>query len=64
MKQFKRPKEQLVEPEEGAFIDDRDVEGHSLPVPAPPGLRPNPPRGDGDRVIVGDDDDPEPHPIG
>jgi hypothetical protein len=43
MKKFKLPKDSLVEPEQGRrpgpgeqFIDGGDVEGHSLPTPAPP----------------------------
>lgn len=63
MKQFKRPKDQLIEPEDGAFVDEGDVEGHSLPIPAPPGLLPDTLHDGSDSVIAGDDDDREPHPI-
>ena len=42
MKKFKLPKDALVEPEQGheseEFIDEGDVEGHGLPVTAPPSL--------------------------
>lgn len=61
MKQFKRPKDQLIEPGDDAFIDDQDVEGHSLPVPAPPSLAPDRPGTGGDIVATDDDgDDPGP----
>jgi len=43
MKKINLPKDSLVEPEEGqqgpeGFIDEGDVEGHGLPVPAPPSI--------------------------
>ena len=42
MKKIKLPKDSLVEPEEGQgpdhFIDEGDVEGHGLPVTAPPSI--------------------------
>ena len=43
MKKIKLPKDSLVEPEQGRdprpwFIDEGDVEGHGLPVTAPPSL--------------------------
>jgi hypothetical protein len=37
MKKFQLPKESLIEPEDReGFIDGGDVEGHSLPITAPP----------------------------
>ncbi|HET8786323.1 MAG TPA: hypothetical protein VFM38_11860 [Candidatus Limnocylindrales bacterium] len=41
MKKIRLPKDSLVEPEEerqapDGFIDEGDVEGHGLPVTAPP----------------------------
>jgi hypothetical protein len=43
MKKIKLPKDSLVEPEQGrgpgeALVDEGDVEGHGLPVTAPPSL--------------------------
>ena len=43
MKKIRLPKDSLVEPEQGrqepdAFIDEGDVEGHGLPLTAPPSL--------------------------
>ena len=42
MKRIKLPKDSLVEPEESkgpeGFIDEGDVEGHGIPVTAPPSL--------------------------
>ncbi|HEX7347895.1 MAG TPA: hypothetical protein VF253_13985 [Candidatus Limnocylindrales bacterium] len=42
MKRIKLPKDSLVEPEESrgpeGFIDEGDVEGHGMPVTAPPSL--------------------------
>ncbi|HET9755480.1 MAG TPA: hypothetical protein VFP66_03175 [Candidatus Limnocylindrales bacterium] len=42
MKKYKLPKDPLVEPEKRdpseGFIDEADVEGHGLPVTAPPSL--------------------------
>ena len=39
MKKIKLPKENLVEPEQReGFIDENDVEGHGIPVTAPPSL--------------------------
>jgi hypothetical protein len=43
MKKIRLPKDSLVEPEQGrqepdSFIDEGDVEGHGLPVTAPPSL--------------------------
>ena len=43
MKKINLPKDSLVEPEEGqqgpeGFIDEGDVEGHGLPVTAPPSI--------------------------
>ena len=43
MKKIRLPKDSLVEPEElrqapDGFIDEGDVEGHGLPVTAPPSL--------------------------
>ena len=42
MKRIKLPKDSLVEPEESTgtegFIDEGDVEGHGLPITAPPSL--------------------------
>jgi hypothetical protein len=39
MKKYKLPKDSLVEPEQGeGFIDEGDVEGHGLPITAPPSL--------------------------
>ena len=43
MKKIKLPKDSLVEPEElrqtrDDFIDEGDVEGHGLPVTAPPSI--------------------------
>lgn len=43
MKKIKLPKDSLVEPEEGqqgpeGFIDEGDVEGHGLPLTAPPSI--------------------------
>jgi hypothetical protein len=38
MQKYKLPKESLIHPEDGGeqFIDGQDVEGHGLPVTAPP----------------------------
>jgi len=37
MKKYQLPKESLIEPEDReGFIDGGDVEGHSLPITAPP----------------------------
>jgi hypothetical protein len=46
MKKIKLPKDSLVEPEEerqgsDGFIDEGDVEGHGLPVTAPPSVGQN-----------------------
>ena len=42
MKKITLPKDSLVEPEQGpapdGFIDEGDVEGHGLPITAPPSL--------------------------
>ena len=42
MKRIKLPKDSLIEPEESrgpeGFIDEGDVEGHGIPVTAPPSL--------------------------
>jgi hypothetical protein len=42
MKRIKLPKDSLIEPEESSgpegFIDEGDVEGHGIPVTAPPSL--------------------------
>ena len=42
MKRIKLPKDSLIEPEESrgpeGFIDEGDVEGHGMPVTAPPSL--------------------------
>ncbi len=43
MKKITLPKDSLVEPEEqgqrpDSFIDEGDVEGHGLPVTAPPSI--------------------------
>ena len=42
MKKITLPKDSLVEPEQGqgpdGFIDEGDVEGHGLPLTAPPSL--------------------------
>lgn len=42
MKRIKLPKDSLVEPEESrgpeGFVDEGDVEGHGIPVTAPPSL--------------------------
>jgi hypothetical protein len=40
---FKLPKESLVQPEDGGehSVDGQDVEGHSLPITAPPSNVPN-----------------------
>jgi hypothetical protein len=45
MKKYKLPKDSLVEPEQGTppgdeFIDGQDVEGHGLPITAPPSFDP------------------------
>lgn len=62
-KQFKRPKEGLVQPEEDArFIDGQDVEGHGLPITAPPSLSPSRAPGHGGEAVPSDDpDDVEGH---
>ena len=57
-KQFKRPKEGLVEPEDRlAFVDGQDVEGHGLPITAPPSLSPSRAPGHGGEAIPSDDGD-------
>jgi hypothetical protein len=42
MKRIKLPKDSLVQPEESrgpeGFVDEGDVEGHGIPVTAPPSL--------------------------
>ncbi len=61
MKKIKLPKEGLIEPEEGTrggdgFIDENDVEGHGLPVTAPPSIGQHGP-GHGGEVTPTDSDE-------
>jgi len=63
-KQIKLPKEGLIEPEETRFIDDGDVEGHGLPLTAPPSFGSHRTPGHGGENIpspVDDEDDVEGH---
>ena len=60
-KRMKLPKEGLIEPEERVpreFIDETDVEGHGLPVTAPPsfGSHRSPGHG-GEAIPMPDDED-------
>ena len=60
----KLPKEGLVEPEErrrDSFVDD--VEGHGLPLTAPPSLSPRTPGHGGENIPspIDDEDDVEGH---
>jgi hypothetical protein len=64
MKKFKLPKEQLVEPEQGsregdAFIDGQDVEGHGLPITAPPSFDVQRRTQHGGEILPTDTDDTE-----
>jgi hypothetical protein len=63
MKKFKLPKESLVEPEqrspEDRFIDEADVEGHGLPITAPPSLGSHGP-GHGGELTPTDEGDEDP----
>lgn len=58
-KHMKRPPEGLVEPEEArarAIPDTEDVEGHGLPITAPPSIG----LGHGGEIVATDDDEPGP----
>jgi hypothetical protein len=65
-KRIRLPREGLVEPEQGSMggpgpTDTEDVEGHGLPITAPPtGAVPHGP-GHGGEAIPNDDDDVEGH---
>lgn len=65
MKKIRLPKDSLVEPEQGrqdhdGFIDEGDVEGHGLPVTAPPSLGQKLPGHGGELAPTdGDTDDAE-----
>jgi hypothetical protein len=57
MKKYKLPKDSLVEPEQDeGFIDEGDVEGHGLPITAPPSLGQQGP-GHGGELTPTDDDE-------
>lgn len=65
---MKLPKDQIVEPEDrtgvGGTTGD-DVEGHGMPLTAPPALGSRPGSGHGGEVVptVGDEDDVEGHRV-
>ena len=60
---MKLPKEGLVEPEERLRIDGSDVEGHGLPLTAPPsfGASSGPSHGGEIAMPADDEDDVEGH---
>jgi hypothetical protein len=62
MKRIKLPKDSLVEPEESrgpeGFIDEGDVEGHGIPVTAPPSLGQQLPGHGGELTPTDADEDP------
>lgn len=58
MKKYTLPKDSLVEPEKREpFIDEGDVEGHGMPVTAPPSLGQQGPRHGGELTPTDEDED-------
>jgi hypothetical protein len=62
---FSLPKDGVVEPEGARLIDDTDVEGHGLPITAPPSLGKRTPGHGGENIPMpmDDGDDVEGHRV-
>jgi hypothetical protein len=62
-KHLRLPKEGLVEPEERTRLDggSDDVEGHGVPLTAPPSIGKSSPGHGGENIPTDDEDDVEGH---